>query len=106
MSGDQYTQNIQGDGNFTAQGKDSTFVQGDNNQINQGVNGEQLSVDEVVQMLAFLEEKIQNSTALPESAKENSTKRLEAAKVEAIAKSLKRVNETLNEAGKTTEEVK
>jgi hypothetical protein len=112
MSGNKDIQIVRGDNNRTAKGDNSTFVQGDNNQISQG---EQVSTTEVIEMLAYLEDQIQNLTALPETEREKSIKRLEAAKVEAsesepdkesIAKSLKRVNETLNEAGKTTEEVK
>ncbi|MEL7039619.1 MAG: hypothetical protein AAFO04_29010 [Cyanobacteria bacterium J06592_8] len=112
MSSDKDIQIVRGDNNRTAKGDNSTFVQGDNNQMSQG---EQVSATEVLEMLAYLEEQIQNLTALPEAEREKSIKRLEAAKVEAtesepdkesIAKSLKRVNETLNEAGETTQEVK
>jgi hypothetical protein len=112
MSGDKDIQTVRGNNNRTAKGDNSTFVQGDNNQISQG---EQVSTTEVIEMLAYLEDKIQNLTALPEAEREKSIKRLEAAKVEAIesepnkdsiANSLKRVNETLNEAGETTQEVK
>ena len=66
-------------------------------------------------MLAHLEERIQSLTVLSKTDREKSVKRLEAAQVEAqesepnkdsIANSLKRVNNTLKEAGKTTIEVK
>ena len=99
----QENQNIQGDNN----------IQGNKN-VSQRTR-EQITATEVVKMLSHLEEKIQNLTALPEADREKSVKRLEAAKVEvqesepdkeSIVKSLKRVNETLNEAGKTTTEVK
>lgn len=112
MSGEKDIQIVSGNNNRTAKGDNSTFVQGDNNQMSQA---EQVSTTEVVEMLAYLEEQIQNLTALPETEREKSVKRLEAAKVEviesepdkeSIAKSLKRVNETLNEAGETTQEVK
>ncbi len=115
MSNIHDSQNISGNNNVTAKGNNNTFVQGNNNQINQGVNAEQMTATEVVEMLAYLEQQIQNLTALPEAEQQKSIKRLEAAKVEvqesepdkeSIAKNLKRVNETLNEAGETTEEVK
>jgi carbamoylphosphate synthase large subunit len=112
MSGEKDIQIVRGNNNRTAKGDNSTFVQGDNNQMSQA---EQVSTTEVIEMLAYLEEQIQNLTALSEAEREKSVKRLEAAKVEviesepdkeSIAKSLKRVNETLNEAGETTQEVK
>jgi hypothetical protein len=112
MCGNKDIQIVRGDNNRTAKGDNSTFVQGDNNQTFQG---EQVSTTEVIEMLAYLENQILNLTALSKTEREKSIKRLEAAKVEAsesepdkesIAKSLKQVNETLNEAGKTTEEVK
>ncbi|WP_293140175.1 hypothetical protein [Okeania sp. SIO3I5] len=106
-------------GNLNIQGSDNKNsiegdynVQGNSNNVS---GGEQITATEVVKMLAELEEKIQNFTALPEADRENSTTRLKAAQLEvkesepdkkSIAKSLKRVNETLNEAGKTTKEVK
>ncbi len=102
-------------GNNNTQGNNN--IHGNNNICgnNNVAGGEQIRATEVVEMLADLEEKILNFTALPEADRENSITRLKAAKVEAeesepdkesIAKSLKRVNETLNEAGKTTQEVK
>ncbi len=103
--------NIQGsDNNNSIEGDYN--VQGNSNNVSVG---EQITATEVVKMLAELEEKIHNFTALPEANREKSITRLKAAKLEvkesepdkqSIAKSLKRVNETLNEAGKTTKEVK
>lgn len=102
-------------GNNNTQGNNN--IRGNNNILgnNNVAGGEQITATEVVEMLADLEEKIHNFTALPEAYRENSITRLKAAKVEAqesqpdkesIAKSLKRVNETLNEASKTSQEVK
>ncbi|NES01889.1 MAG: hypothetical protein F6K22_03030 [Okeania sp. SIO2F4] len=105
-------------GNLNIQGSDNkNSIEGDYNvQGNNNVlAGEQITATEVVKMLAELEEKIHNFTALPEADREKSTTRLKAAQLEvkesepdkeSIAKSIKRVNETLNEAGKTTKEVK
>ncbi|GGA30229.1 hypothetical protein [Okeania sp. KiyG1] len=104
-------QNVSGNNNITAQGNKSTFNQ---SQVSQSAE-EQITTTEVVEILAHLEEKIQSLTALSEADREKSVKRLEVARVEvqesepdkeSITKSLKRVNETLNEAGKTTKEVK
>ena len=107
------------EGNRNIQGSDNNnSIEGDYNVQGNSNNvsvGEQITATEVVKMLAELEEKIQNFTALPEANRRKSTTHLEAAQLEvqesepdkeSIANSLKRVNETLNEAGKTTKEVK
>ena len=107
----EHNQTISGNNNITALGNNSTF-----NQSLASKNGdEEITATKVVEMLAHLEERIQSLTVLSETDREKSVKRLEAAKVEAqesepnkdsIANSLKRVNNTLKEAGKTTTEAK
>ena len=88
-------------------------TQGENNQV--GYSEEQLTAQQVIELLAYLENRIQSLEALPEADREKSIKRIEAVKVEAeetepdkesIAKGLKRVNEGLTEASKTTKGVK
>jgi|GEM_PF-2850008 len=88
-------------------------TQGDNNQV--GSSEEQLTAQQVIELLAYLENRIQDLEALPKADREKSIKRIEAVKVEAeetepdkesIAKGLKRVNEGLTEASKTTKGVK
>ncbi|MGF1492260.1 MAG: pentapeptide repeat-containing protein [Microcoleaceae cyanobacterium] len=105
----------QGDNNFAAKGDNSTFVQGDNNQIHQGVDSEQITPQQVVELLAYLESRIQNLPEFPAAEREKSTTRLASAKVEAqetepdkesIAKNLKRVNESLKEASTTSQGIK
>jgi ribosomal protein L16 Arg81 hydroxylase len=107
----EHNQTISGNNNITALGNNSTF-----NQSLASKNGdEEITATKVVEMLAHLEERIQSLTVLSETDREKSVKRLEAAQVEAqesepdkdsIANSLKRVNNTLKEAGTTTIEVK
>ena len=115
---------VQGDNNKTTKGDNSITNQGDNNQAIQGDNNqvgatatdaEALTPQKVVELLAYLEDRIQNLEALPPATKEKSVKRLAAAKVEAeesepdkesIGKSLKRVNADLEEASKTAKGIK
>jgi len=108
-TGDKINQTITGRNNQTTQINKSTFND------SQVFADKQIAPTEVAKLLAQLEEKIKNLTALSETDREKSVKRIEAAKVEvqesdpdkeSIAKSLKRVGETLSEAGETTKEVK
>ena len=101
--------------NWNNKGDNSNFIQGDNNHLGEGADEEKITTTQVVEILASLEEKILYLTALPEAERQKSINHLKTAKVEAqesepnknsIANSLKRVNQTLNEAGQTTEEVK
>ena len=124
ISGSSDIRVVQGEGNQTTQ-TDSRFTnQGDNNQTIQGDGNqtareasetEALTPQKVVQLLAYLEDRIQHLEALPPATKDKSVKRLAAAKVEAeesepdkesIGKSLKRVNEDLEEASKTAQGIK
>ena len=107
----EHNQTISGNNNIAALGNNSTFYQN----LASHSDDEEITATKVVEMLAHLEERIQSLTVLSETDREKSVKRLEAAKVEAqesepdkdsIANSLKRVNNTLKEAGKTTTEAK
>ena len=108
----EHNQTISGNNNIAALGNNSTFYQ---QNLASHSGDEEITATKVVEMLAHLEERIQSLTVLSETDREKSVKRLEAAKVEAqesepnkdsIANSLKRVNNTLKEAGKTTTEAK
>jgi uncharacterized protein YjbI with pentapeptide repeats len=110
--------NMDGD-RYTVTGNDNQVVQGQNiratqkNQTNKN-NEEELTPAQVVELLAELEEKIQQST-LPENVKDKTLKSLGASSVEAqeqepdkqlFAGNLKRATENLSQARQATEEGK
>ncbi len=105
--------------NYVIKGNNIQAVQGENNRVtqknySQASGKEKLTQAQVVQLLAELEEKIQQS-ALPENVKDNTLKRLEASSVEVqeqepdkqlFAGNLKRATENLSQARQATEEGK
>ncbi len=109
MPGDSYS--VTGNDNQVVQGQNIQAAQ--KNQVDKN-NQEDLTQTQVIQLLAELKEKIRQS-ALPEAAKENTIKRLEATAVEVkeqepdkqlLAGNLKRVTENLSQAREATEEGK
>jgi hypothetical protein len=116
--------NYQGDNEimndrYTVKGNDNQVVQGQNiratqkNQTNKN-NEEELTPAQVVELLAELEEKIEQST-LPENIKDKTLKSLGASSVEAqeqepdkqlFAGNIKRATEKLSQARQVTEEGK
>ncbi|MGL4502890.1 MAG: hypothetical protein ACRCU2_27760, partial [Planktothrix sp.] len=96
-----------------AGGDIGNIIQGDGN-IVEAVEG-QVTAKQVAELLTDLERRIQSLEGLPESEKKKSIQRLGAAKAEAeeeepnkesIAIQLKRVNETLTQAGETSQGIK
>lgn len=105
--------------NYVIQGDRNQAVQGDNNQVtqenySQASDEEKLTQTQVIELLAELEEKIQQST-LPEDVKDNNIKLLETSAVETqeeepdkqwLAGNFKRVTKNLSQAREATEEGK
>lgn len=115
LSNSSDIQFIQGNNNRSAKGNNSSFYQGDKTQTDQGVDSEAITTQQVAELLAYLESRIQNLSELPEAEQKRAITRLASAKVEAqesepdkesIAKSLKRVNEGLMESSTTSKRIK